>query len=145
MEHAVAFMAGSSFLVIGLSLLFRPGAWMEWLEAVKKQGKRAALTIGMCEILLGGLIVGFHWKWEGLPLVLTIIGAWAMLEGAFYLLFPGMLGVILRWMKPHWRWMMPVGGIITLVLAGAILCEWWQYMQAQECLWQPCYNQASNP
>lgn len=123
MEHAVAFMAGTSFLVIGLSLLFRPGAWMDWLDAVGKEGERAAITIGMIEILLGGLIVGFHWKWEGLPLVLTIIGVLAMLEGAFYLLFPGMLGVILKWMKPYWRRMMPLGGIITIALAGAILCE----------------------
>jgi len=74
MEQAVAFMAGANFLVLGLSYFFNADDWIAWIAHLQKQERRGSLTIGMINLLIGGFILGFHWKWEGLALVLSVAG-----------------------------------------------------------------------
>ncbi len=144
MEHAVAFMIGISALVIGFSFLIHGKGWAEYLKHVHKAGQPAALMIGYLHLLVGTFIVGFHWKWEGMPLLLTLLGVKAIAEGFVYTLFPNAMLMMLAWYEPRQRVLFPIAGIVTMVIGGLVLCEWWQYMQSAACTWHPCFNQASN-
>lgn len=144
MEHAVAFMAGASFLVLGLSYFFNPGDWIAWIAHLQKQERRGSLTIGMINLLIGGFILGFHWKWEGIALVLTVVGVLATIKGTVYMLFPSLLPRLLEGLEPHCRGLLLFASLVLIAIAAASLWEWWQYMEMQDCLWQPCYDQASN-
>jgi hypothetical protein len=115
MEQAVAFMAGVNFLVLGLSYFFNSGDWIAW-----------SLTIGMINLLIGGFILGFHWKWEGIALVLSVAGVLATINGTIYMLFPNFLPDVLEWQEPHCRTILLVASIILIAVGLTSLCEWWQ-------------------
>lgn len=141
MEQAVPFMAGASFLVLGLSYLFNSGDWIAWIAHLQKQERRGSLTIGMINLLIGGFILGFHWQWEGLALVLTIIGVLATIKGTVYMLFPSLLPRLLEGLEPHCRGLLVFASLVLLAISAAAFTEWWGHMQ-DDCIWQPCYNQA---
>lgn len=77
-------MAGVNFLVLGLSYFFNSGDWIAWISHLQKQMRRGSLTIGMINLLIGGFILGFHWKWEGIALVLSVVGVLATIKGTVY-------------------------------------------------------------
>lgn len=143
MEQAVAFMAGVSFLGLGLSYFFNSGDWIAWIAHLQKQVRRGSLTIGMINLLIGGFILGFHWKWEGIALVLSVVGVLATIKGAVYMLFPSFLPRMLEGLEPHCRGLLLFASLVLIAIAFAAFYEWWLYMQEQACLWHPCYNQAS--
>ena len=143
MEHAVAFMIGVSALVVGLSFIVRAKGWAEYLAHVRKAGEPAALIIGYLHLLVGTFIVAFHWIWEGWPLLVTLLGVKAILEGVTYTLFPAVMPAMLGWYASR-RGLFPVFGVLTMIIGGLVLQEWWQYMQSAACTWHPCFNQASN-
>jgi hypothetical protein len=144
MEQAVAFMTGVTAVVMGFSLLLRWRDWREWIRLLRTQGRPAALIIGYLHLIIGTFIVGFHWKWEGMPLLVTVVGLTAIAEGVVYTLFPNFMLVMLAWCEQRGSTLFRVAGLTTIIIGGVILCEWWQYMQSAGCTWQPCFNQASN-
>lgn len=139
MEHAVAFMIGISAIVIGFSLLIRGDDWTGYLRRVRQEGRSAALLLGYLHLLVGTFIIGFHWKWEGLPLLLTLLGVKAVLEGVVYTIFPN---AMLAWYEPRGRTFFHIAGLATMIIGLIIFNEWWQYMQSVACTWHPCFNQA---
>lgn len=144
MEHAVAFMIGASALFIGLSFLLHGKGWLEYLTHVRQAGKPAALVIGYLHLLMGTFIVGFHWEWQGIGLLVTLLGVKAILEGIIYTVFPAVVPAMLGWYISHHHRLFRALGIVTMIIGLLVLGEWWQYMQSAACTWHPCFNQASN-
>lgn len=124
MEHAVAFMAGTSYLILGASLIFRWQDWSVWVKRLQEQGRTAGLSIGMLHLVVGTFIVAFHSQWTGLPLLLTLIGVKAILEGMVYTLCPGFMIAMLKWLEPYHRPVFPLSGLIALGLSLVFLGEW---------------------
>lgn len=141
MEQAVAFMAGVNFLVLGLSYFFNSGDWLAWIAHLQKQVRRGSLTIGMINLLIGGFIIGFHWKWEGIALVLTVVGVLATIKGTTYMLFPSFLPGVLEWLEPHCRGLLLFASLVLIGISLASFYEWWQLMP-QTVTWHPDVNQA---
>jgi len=127
--QAVAFMIGTSAVVIGISLVFRWQAWAGWFGLLRMQGSSAAVMMGYLHLIIGTFIVGFHWKWQGLSLLLTLIGIKAIAEGFIYTLFPSCMMKMLAWYEPRLRIYLRFGGFITVIIGLLILGEWFQYMQ----------------
>ena len=124
MEHAVAFMAGASYLILGPSMAFRWRDWSVWLKRLRETGRPAGLTMGMLHLAIGTFILAFHWQWTGMPMLLSLLGAKAVAEGFVYSLFPGVMVAMLKWLEPHHRLVLPLAGIICIGLAVVFLCEW---------------------
>ena len=79
MEHATQVFAAVSLLVIGLSHLFQPKAWVKYFQALAAQGTPGAFVEGFLCLSFGGIIVGFPNVWHGPALLLTLIG-WGLLR-----------------------------------------------------------------
>jgi uncharacterized membrane protein HdeD (DUF308 family) len=88
MDQAIEFMVGASLFVLALSLLFRTKVWISWLHQIEHKGRYFSLILGSVNVVLGSVILGFHWIWNGLQLLTTFIGAVLLLKGAIYMLFP---------------------------------------------------------
>lgn len=136
MEEGIAFMTAIGLMATGLSCLFRPSNWITWLKRVRDQGQAASLTIGLIQVWLGGMILGFHWRWQGLPLVATAVGAATIFKGLVSMLFPAWLHVRVRWLEPRARWLIPLVGCLWIIAAGAIFLEWQSMAYSQE-EWHP--------
>lgn len=124
MENAVAFMAAVGYLTLGLSLIFRSHDWSVWLKRIREAGKPASLAIGLTHVIAGTFIVAFHWIWAGLTILLTLMGAKAIFEGVIYMLFPGFMIAMLKWLEPHHRLILPLSGVIAVCLSLVFFCEW---------------------
>ena len=122
MEHATQLFAAISFLVIGLSHLGQPKAWVAFYQALAARGTPGVFLEGFLLLNFGAFIVAFHNVWHGPGLVLTLIGWSQVLKGAGRFLFPQLgLGAMQR-LTPERAWYFRVGGVLGLLLSGFL---WW--------------------
>ncbi len=76
MERAIEILAAVQFLVLGLSHVFRPRAWVECFVELRKLGHTGVFAHGVLSLWFGSVVVAFHGVWSGTGVVLTVVG-WA--------------------------------------------------------------------
>ena len=88
MEAGLERLAALSFIIIGLSHIVAPGAWVRFFLNIRAAGEAAAFLNAFVHMPLGLLIVAFHPVWSGPGLLVTLVG-WALtLKAALYFLCP---------------------------------------------------------
>jgi len=122
MEQAVQLYAAISFLVIGLSHLIQPNAWVAFYQALGARGVPGVFLEGFLSLSFGGLIVGFHNVWRGPAVVLTLIGWGQVLKGAGRFVAPQVGLRMMQRMAPERAWYFRAGGALALVLSAFL---WW--------------------
>jgi hypothetical protein len=78
MERSVEVFAIILFGVLGLSHILQPKAWAEFFILLRGKGEAGAFVDGLVNLPLAGVIIGFHNRWSGIPVVLTLVG-WGLL------------------------------------------------------------------
>ena len=126
MEQSIALMIGTIALVLGLSVFIRQEAWGRLLGQLRSMESSGALVMGYLHLIFGSFIVAFHWKWHGPPLVITLIGVKAVVEGVIYMLFPRCLQYMLGWYEAHQIFLFRMAGVASLVIALIAFSEWAQ-------------------
>lgn len=121
MAAMVEYMMGLILLAFGVSLLLRADDWAAWMQTLEQRGRAMSLTIGSITLVFGAFIVAFHSIWHGIPLILTIIGWIAVLEGVVYLLFPQTFPLVLRAYLKCSRVALRISGALSIALGLALL------------------------
>ncbi|MFG0328413.1 MAG: hypothetical protein ACF8PN_00820 [Phycisphaerales bacterium] len=85
---AVQIFFALQLLVVGMSHMIQPGAWVSFFIRVRERGEAGVLQIGLLTLFVGAFIVAFHNIWQGLPIVLTIFGWIQLIKGVVYLAAP---------------------------------------------------------
>ena len=88
MEIAIQKLAVISFFVIGLSHLVQPRVWAQFFMYLRDKGKVGSFINAFVHFPLGALIIAFHNVWDGIPIVLTLIGYGWALKSLLYFVFP---------------------------------------------------------
>ena len=88
MEEAIEKLAVICFLLIGLSHIFQPGVWVKFFLCIREKGEVGAFINAFIHFPLGALIVSFHNVWQGIPMILTLIGYGLLLKGFINFVFP---------------------------------------------------------
>jgi hypothetical protein len=122
MQQATQLFAAISFLVIGLSHLGQPKAWVAFYQALSARGAPGAFLEGFLLLNFGAIIVAFHNVWHGPALVLTLIGWAQVLKGAVRFLVPEVGLRVMRRVSPERAWHFQAGGAVALLLSGFL---WW--------------------
>jgi len=122
MEHAVQAFAAVSLLVIGLSHLFQPMAWIRYYQWLAQQGIAGAFTEGFLILSFGAIIVGFHNVWHGPAIGLTLVGWSQVAKGLVRFLAPEVTLGVMRRATPERAWYFRVGGVLALTLSAY---AWW--------------------
>lgn len=122
MEQATQLFAAISFLVIGLSHLVQPRAWVAFYQALVARGTPGAFLEGFLLLNFGAIIVAFHNVWRGPALVLTLIGWAQVLKGAGRFLAPEVGLRAMQRATLERAWYFQIGGVIALLLSGFL---WW--------------------
>lgn len=129
MEQGTQTFAAVSFLVIGLSHLLRPKAWVAFYQALAARGTPGVFLEGFVTLSFGAIIVGFHNVWRGPALLLTLIGWAQVLKGAGRFIVPQIGLRMMQRMSAERAWQFQAGGIVALLLSGFL---WWlRYRHAQ--------------
>jgi hypothetical protein len=88
LELAIEAFAAINFLVIGVSHMLQPRAWVEFFERLRAVGRPGAFANGFLTLLMGSLIVAFHNVWTGIPAILTFMGWVFVLKSAIVFVSP---------------------------------------------------------
>src|SRR5215217_4394274 len=88
MEVAVTKLAIICFFVVGVSHIVQPRVWAQFFIDMRGKGEAGSFLNALLHFPLGVLIVSFHNVWQGLPIVLTLIGWGLVLKSFIYFVFP---------------------------------------------------------
>ena len=122
MEQSVQVFAAISFLVIGLSHIFQPRAWVAYFQVLVAKGTTGAFFEGFILLNFGAFIAGFHNVWHGPEIVLTLVG-WAQVIKGFVRFVVPEVGVrIMARMTMERAWQIQVAGGFALALSAFF---WW--------------------
>ena len=123
-EHAIEIFAVVNFVVIGLSHIAQPRAWVEFFVILRAKGHAGVFANGMLSLLMGSIIVSFHNVWSGLPALLTVIGWAQVVKSLIALTAPAvsMKGMLRVSMERAWEFQ--AAGLIFLAISAAIAWGW---------------------
>lgn len=118
MEVAIQKLAIVSLFVIGGSHMIQPRVWSEFFAGLVRMGERGAFVNGFIHFPLGAIIVAFHNVWEGIPLMLTLIGYGWVLKGFIAFSFPRLSLLAMSRVSVERSWeFIPAGFVATLIAA----------------------------
>ena len=116
MQIAVEWMVALFFLVVGLSHILQPRAWVDFFIGLREKGAVGSLQLGLLHLPLALVIVAFHNIWQGMPLVVTLIGWSQLLKSFLYLILPGHGLRMLGYISIETSWRFVVAGIFFVAL-----------------------------
>ncbi len=118
LEHGTEVIAAVSFLVIGLSHLLQPKAWVVFFQTLAGFGTAGAFLEGFFLLNFGAIIVGFHNVWHGPARILTLVGWAQVLKGLGRFIAPEFAVRIMARASTERAWVFQAGGAVALALAG---------------------------
>jgi hypothetical protein len=121
MELAVTRLAIICFFVIGVSHIVRSRVWTQFFIDLHGKGEVGSFLNALLHFPLGVLIVSFHNVWQGLPIVLTLIGWGLVLKSFIYFVFPRYGLKMLARISLERSWESVVAGIFSLGISGLLI------------------------
>ena len=121
-QEATQVFAAISFLVIGLSHLGQPQAWIAFYRDLAARGTAGVFLEGFLILNFGAIIVAFHNVWHGPAMVLTLIGWAQVLKGLGRFVAPQIGLRVMQRASPERTLHFRIGGLVALVLSGF---AWW--------------------
>jgi hypothetical protein len=125
MDRGVEVLAIVLFGILGLSHILQPKAWVEFFIVVRDKGEAGAFVDGFLNLPLGGVIVGFHNTWSGIPVVLTLVGWGLLIKSLIRFCAPKQaLRIMARVsLERSWEFQVAGAGLVALAsLLGYAVC-----------------------
>ena len=120
MERSVEVFATILLGVFGFSHMLQPRAWAEFFILLRGKGEAGAFVDGFLNLPLGGVIVGFHNTWAGVPLVLTLVGWGLLIKGLIRFCAPKQALRMMERVSLERSWEFQVAGVGLVALAGLL-------------------------
>lgn len=120
MEKATEFFAAVFLSVIGLSHVAQPRAWVEFFVWLRGKGHAAVFVNGFLSLSFGSFIVAFHNVWDGLPVLVTLLGWGQVLKGFVSFVVPQVALWSLARVSAERAWHFVTGGLLALALSAVV-------------------------
>ena len=121
MESATLKLATICFFIIGVSHIAQPRIWAQFFIDIRNKGEVGSFINAFIHFPLGAVIVAFHNVWQGIPLVLTLVGWGLVLKGFIYFTFPGYGLKVLARVSIERSWEFVAAGLISVGLSALFL------------------------
>jgi hypothetical protein len=119
-ERSIELFACLQFLVIGLSHMLQPRAWVAFFVVLREKGLAGVFLNGFLSLLFGSVIVSFHNVWSGLPMVLTLVGLAQLVKAFVNFVAPQVAMRGLQRVALERAWEFQVAGALSLGLSGLL-------------------------
>jgi len=124
MEHAVEIFAVVHLTVMGFSHILAPRAWAEFFVMLRKQGRPGVFMVGFMSLYFGSIIAAFHNVWEGLPMILSLLGWAQVVKATAYFVYPAYGLRMLEVVDPDKPRQFVIAGAGLLAIAGVVAAGW---------------------
>ena len=121
MEEAIEKLAVISFFLIGISHIFQPKVWVDFFIGIREKGEVGAFINAFIHFPLGVLVVAFHNVWNGIPMILTVMGYGLLLKGFINFVFPKFGLKTLEQVSPEKSWGFVAAGVFLVGIALLLL------------------------
>ena len=129
-EQGISFWVGLTLVVVSLASLLQPRSVVQLLRDISEKATSVTLLIGWLSLSFGAFILGFHWRWDGLAMVLTIVGLLSTAKGVLSILAPRAFGAMVAAMASQEEQslctQLRISGLVTFFLGALILTGWYQ-------------------
>ena len=120
MERSVEVLSIVLFGVLGLSHILQPKAWAEFFILLRSKGEAGAFVDGLLNLQMGGVIVGFHNTWSGIPAVLTLVGWCFLIKALIRFCAPKQALRLMARVSVERSWEFQVAGAALVLFAGLV-------------------------
>ena len=120
MARTIQIFALIQFVIIGLSHLLQPRAWVEFFIALRAKGHTGVFANAFLSLWFGSIIVVFHNVWTGWPVILTVIGWAQIIKAAIGFILPHVSMRSFERVSFERAWEFQAAGAMFLVLAGVM-------------------------
>jgi len=120
MEIRIEIITLALLLIVGLSHILQPRAWVDFFSHLRERGAAGVFVVALLHVPLGVLVVAFHQRFTGLALVTTVIGWSSILKATIYFLFPRIGLNSLGMVTPQRAWMFVCSGWVSVALSALI-------------------------
>ena len=121
METSVEKLVAINFLVFGLSHLLQPRVWVQFFIFLREKGEVGSFLNGFVHFPLGAFIIAFHNVWQGIPMIVTLVGWGLVLKSTLYFTWPKHGLRMMSTVKMERSWHFAVAGVFSIALGGVIL------------------------
>ena len=129
-EQGISFWVGLTLVITSQALLLYPHNVVQLLRDISEKATSLTLLIGWLNLSFGAFILGFHWRWDGLAMVLTIVGLLSTIKGVLSILAPKTFGTMITAMARQEEQALSaqlrISGFITFFFGALILTSWYQ-------------------
>ena len=125
MERAIELFALLNFVVMGLSHVLWPRAWVDFFILLRQKGHAGVFVHGFLSLGFGAMILAFHNVWSGLPAILTIVGVAYMVKALVCFLLPQFALRSLQRVSHDRAWELVMAGVAFLAIGGSIGYTLW--------------------
>ncbi|MCY4033266.1 MAG: hypothetical protein OXF19_04475 [Hyphomicrobiales bacterium] len=129
-EQGISFWVGFTLVVVSLASLLHPHNIVQLLRDIGERAASLTPLIGWLSLSFGAFILGFHWRWDGLAMVLTIVGLLSTAKGVLSILAPKAFGATIAAMaqqeEKSLSTQLRISGFITFLFGALILASWYQ-------------------
>ncbi len=119
-EQAVQIYFVVHMATVGISHILRPTVWVGFFVRVREWGEPGVFAVGFLSVMFGSIIVAFHNVWEGIPLLVTLLGWAHVVKAAIYFAFPSVGLKALAKVRPETSGRYRVVGWLLLAVAGVV-------------------------
>ena len=120
MERSVEVFAVIFLVVIGLSHIVQPKAWVDYFILLRGKGEAGAFMDGFLHLPLAAGIIAFHNVWSGIPAVLTVLGWCFLIKSVLRFCLPKLGVRMMGRVSVERVWELQTAGAALLALAGLI-------------------------
>jgi len=117
MEEKIRILSIISFLIMGLSHIIQPKAWIDFFKLLIKQQNSGAFINGFITLPMALLIVSFHNVWTGIPVLLTILGWCLILKATIAFCIPALALQSMKRVEKNNVMEFRIGGVIFILIA----------------------------
>ena len=125
MERAVEVLAAIHLLIVGLSHMLQPRAWVDFFIWLRERGRPGIFVHGFLSLGFGSIILAFHPVWSGLPLLLTILGCLYLVKATLCFVVPATQERSLARVAPERAREMVGVGVVYVAIAGVLAWSLW--------------------
>jgi hypothetical protein len=125
MERGIEIMTVVALLILGISHIVRPRAWVAFFSMLREKGEAGVFALALLHLWPALLIIAFHNRWSGIPLIVTLLGwAWT-LKAAVYFTFPhvGLMGLGRVSIERAREFV--IAGVVLVAMAGLVASSLW--------------------